>query len=182
MTSADLTQLSKFLSLVLRHEPERIGLTLDEAGWADVEELLNRCARAGRPINRALLARIVETSDKQRFAFNSDQTRIRANQGHSVPVNLGLSPREPPAHLYHGTASRSLTSILQSGLKRGERHHVHLTETPATATAVGQRYGTPVLLRIDAARMHTDGHRFHCSDNNVWLCDEIPPTYLQVMP
>jgi putative RNA 2'-phosphotransferase len=177
-----MTDLSKFLSLVLRHDPARIGLTLDAAGWTEVDELLDRCARAGRSIDRALLLRIVETSDKQRFALSSDQTRIRANQGHSVPVDLGLPPREPPAQLYHGTASRSLTSILQSGLQRGERHHVHLTQTPSTATTVGQRYGVPVLLRIDAARMHADGHRFHCSSNNVWLCDEVPPRYLEVMP
>lgn len=181
-TDPKLTSISKFLSLVLRHEPQRIGLTLDAAGWADVDELLQRCADGGRPIDRALLERIVETSDKQRLAFNPERTRIRANQGHSIDVDLGLAPRVPPAVLFHGTARRFLDSILHSGLSRRERHHVHLTESRSSAVAVGQRHGQPVVLRIDAQRMHAEGHVFHCSDNQVWLCLNVPPLYIEVMP
>jgi putative RNA 2'-phosphotransferase len=177
-----LTSISKFLSLVLRHEPQRIGLELDAAGWTEVDDLLAKCSLAGRPIDRDTLLQVVETSDKQRFALSADQSRIRANQGHSIDVALGLEPRDPPPVLYHGTARRSLESILRTGLNRGERHHVHLTEMLTTARAVGQRYGEPVLLQIDAARMHAQGHHFYCSDNQVWLCDAVPVRYIEVLP
>lgn len=180
-TDRSLTSLSKFLSLVLRHEPERIGITLDDAGWTDVDALLAQCTAAGRPLDRRTLQRIVDSSDKQRFAFNANSTRIRANQGHSVTVDLGLVAVEPPEMLYHGTAEHALPSILVSGLNRGARHHVHLSESFGTATAVGRRNGAPVLLQVAAGRMHAQGHRFYRSDNGVWLCDAVPPGFIEVL-
>lgn len=177
----ELTSLSKFLSLVLRHEPQAIGLVLDDAGWVSTDELLRCLAAANRPTTLELLRQVVETSDKQRFALSDDGSRIRANQGHSVPVELGLAPMTPPDQLYHGTATRFLDSILQDGLMRRARHHVHLTLNADTAGAVGQRYGQLVMLSIDAKRMHADGHLFYCSDNGVWLTDTVPPAYLTVM-
>lgn len=183
MTSnSKLTSISKFLSLVLRHEPQHIGLELDEAGWTPVDVLLHKAAQAGRPISRAELDQVVATSDKKRFAFSEDGLRIRANQGHSVEVDLGLPPVPPPDLLYHGTASRFREAILRDGLQRRERHHVHLTESVATATSVGQRYGQPVLLRIDARRMAAAGFEFRCSANGVWLVDSVPPEFLEVEP
>lgn len=177
-----LTSLSKFLSLVLRHEPGRIGITLDDAGWTDIDALLSRCAAAGRPLDRSTLRRIVDSSDKQRFALSDDGARIRANQGHSVTVDLRLVPVEPPALLYHGTAEHAVPSILASGLNRGARHHVHLSESAGTASAVGRRNGAPVLLRVAAGRMHNEGHTFYRSDNGVWLCDTVPPSFIEVLP
>jgi putative RNA 2'-phosphotransferase len=181
MTSNDkLTAISKFLSYVLRHHPQSIGLALDEAGWAPVDELLARAGSHGRKITRAMLDELVRSNDKQRFAFSEDGQRIRANQGHSVGVELGLAAAVPPDRLFHGTASRFLPSILQSGLDKRSRHHVHLTADVAIALSVGQRYGTPVLLEVAAARMHAEGHRFHRSDNDVWLVEQVPPAYLKV--
>jgi putative RNA 2'-phosphotransferase len=169
---------SKFLSLVLRHQPDLIGLQLDENGWVDVAVLLAACQKNGRGLTRVELDETVRTNNKQRFAFSPDGLRIRANQGHSVDVDLQLEPRTPPDVLYHGTTNRFLESILKSGLQKRQRHHVHLSSDPVTATAVGQRHGRPVILRIDAARMHADGFTFYCSSNNVWLSDEVPPQYL----
>src|SRR6478672_11499013 len=167
-------QNSKFLSLVLRHEPELIGITLDEAGWVAVDELLAGCARQGRAISRAELAEIVRTSDKQRFALSEDGTRIRANQGHSVPVELGHEPATPPEVLYHGTAEKYLASIRREGLRKGERHHVHLSDRVETAKAVGSRHGRLVLLEVAAGRMARDGHTFYRTTNGVWLTDHVP--------
>lgn len=178
MNSKNSLTTSKFLSLVLRHEPQRIGLQLDAAGWSSVEALLSKLAQAGQPLSRETLLQIVATSDKQRFALSEDGLSIRANQGHSVDVALGLPPQVPPAELYHGTASRSLDSIRQTGLNRGSRHHVHLTERPDTAVSVGQRYGVPVILRIDARAMHDAGHVFFCTANRVWLCDAVPAEFI----
>jgi putative RNA 2'-phosphotransferase len=174
--------LSKFLSFVLRHEPQSIGLVLDEAGWADSDELLAKATAAGRPLTRALLHDIVGSSDKQRFSFSADGSRIRANQGHSIDVALGLPPLAPPPVLLHGTATRFLEAILQSGLDKRQRHHVHLTEDAAIARSVGQRYGSVVLLEVDARAMHSDGNLFFRSDNGVWLTDHVPPRYLKVQP
>lgn len=176
----ELRSLSKFLSLVLRHKPQSIGLVLDAAGWASIEELLSRAAAAGRRISRDALAEVVVSSDKQRFALSADGLRIRANQGHSIDVALGLDAATPPDTLFHGTASRFLVAILSAGLDKRQRHHVHLTHDPATARAVGQRYGVPVVLGVDAARLHTDGHVFYRSANGVWLVDHVPPAYLKV--
>jgi len=178
---SELTSISKFLSLVLRHKPQSIGLTLDEAGWAGVDELLAKAATAGRRLSRDALAEVVGSSDKQRFALSADGLRIRASQGHSIDVALGLDPATPPDTLFHGTASRFLAAIQSTGLDKRQRHHVHLSHDPATARAVGQRHGTPVVLEIDAARLCTDGHVFYRSANGVWLVDHVPPAYLKVL-
>jgi putative RNA 2'-phosphotransferase len=175
---SNLVKTSKFLSLVLRHRPEVIGLTLDAQGWADLDDLIARAAARGQTLSRDLIARVVAENDKQRFALSPDGTRIRANQGHSVAVDLALEPHEPPETLYHGTATRNLRSIERDGLRRGQRHHVHLSPDPATARAVGQRHGEPVVLRVAAAAMHRDGHRFYRAENGVWLTDAVPPAYL----
>jgi putative RNA 2'-phosphotransferase len=173
-----LVKLSKFLSLVLRHEPESIGLRLDEQGWADVEELLRCCQAGPQPMTREELEEVVRTNDKKRFAFSPDGTKIRANQGHSIEVNLALEPREPPELLYHGTAQRHLDSIRQSGIHKGERHHVHLSLDEPTAIKVGQRHGKPVVLTIRAGEMHKKGNVFYCSDNGVWLTEHVPPEFI----
>jgi len=132
------TSLSKFLSLVLRHEPQRIGLTLDDAGWVSVNDLLRACATHGKPISLADLQRVVATNDKKRFAFDPTATQIRANQGHSVAVELGYEGSTPPDRLFHGTATRFLDSIRVQGLTKQARHHVHLSADAATATSVGR--------------------------------------------
>lgn len=177
-----LTTVSKFLSLVLRHEPHRIGIALDEAGWTSVDELLRKAAAAGCPFSRATLEEVVANSDKQRFAFSEDGLHIRANQGHSIEIDLDLPALEPPDVLFHGTASRFVESILSSGLERRERHHVHLTQHRQTAVSVGQRYGEPVIMRIDAQAMFAEGHEFRCSANGVWLVDAVPTKFIQVEP
>lgn len=178
----ELKSISKFLSFVLRHEPQSIGLQLDEGGWASVDDLLVKAAAAGKRLDRQKLQRVVDTSDKKRFALSEDGRRIRANQGHSIDVTLGLQAVLPPGLLYHGTASRFLDAILVTGLDKRERHHVHLTEDLNIARSVGQRYGKVVLLEIDAGRMHDDGHLFFRSDNAVWLTDVVPPAYIKVLP
>src|SRR5437763_6865424 len=154
MDPARLVKVSKYLSKHLRHEPERLGLTLAEGGWVEVAELLAACARNQFPITRELLDEVVTTSDKQRFAFDATGTRIRANQGHSTPVDLQLEPRTPPPLLYHGSARHNLTEILAFGLLKMKRHHVHLSHEIATAGQVGRRHGEPVILAIDSAAMH----------------------------
>ena len=169
---------SKFLSLVLRHSPQTIGLKLDSAGWAHTEELLACMARAGRRMSLAQLQAVVAGNNKQRFAFSEDGSRIRANQGHSIKVELELTPQQPPAELYHGTATRFLDAIFQQGLTRQNRHHVHLSASVETASTVGRRHGKLALLTVDAARMAADGHVFYCSDNGVWLTDTVPVGYL----
>ena len=171
-------QTSKFLSLILRHNPEKIGLVLDTEGWASVPELLRLANAAGHPLSQELLLDVVERNDKQRFAMSADGKRIRANQGHSVQADLGLAPTEPPEHLYHGTAERNLASIRRTGLVSGSRNHVHLSPDEATATKVGQRHGRPVVLIVDATSMHRSGHTFYLSANGVWLVDRVPPEYL----
>ncbi|ALK98168.1 RNA 2'-phosphotransferase [Massilia sp. WF1] len=170
---------SKLLSYVLRHRPDSIGLALDAHGWAGVDELLACLDAHGKRIDRALLERTVAGNDKQRFAFNDDRSRIRASQGHSIAVDLQLREAEPPAVLYHGTASRFLKSILAAGLRAGGRQHVHLSADVATAMRVGARHGFPAVLAVDAARMHADGLAFYQSDNGVWLTGEVKPTYLR---
>lgn len=174
----DLKQLSKFLSLILRHEPGKIGLTLDEAGWADVDELLAKLSKHGKAISRQQLEQVVAENDKQRFRFNEDGTRIRANQGHSIAVDLALTPQVPPDILYHGTATRFLDAIRREGLTRQSRQQVHLTADQATARKVGQRHGKAVILTVDAAAMAHAGHLFYQSDNGVWLTDHVPVAYL----
>lgn len=174
-----LVSQSKFLSMVLRHKPQSIGLTLDEAGWATTPQLLERVAAAGKRMSLEDLRQIVAADSKQRFAFSEDGLRIRASQGHSIEVDLGLSPEQPPDLLYHGTATRFLDSIRAQGLTKQSRHHVHLSAHLATASAVGQRYGKLAILLVDAKRMHEDGHVFYQSDNGVWLTDAVPVCYLR---
>jgi putative RNA 2'-phosphotransferase len=173
----DLVRLSKRMSKVLRHDPARVGITLDEQGWVPVADLL-----AALRIDREQLDAVVAGNDKQRFAVQrgpDGRDRIRANQGHSVPVELGLDPVPPPPVLYHGTAAAVLGSIMATGLERRARHHVHLSVDVATARRVGARRAGPVaILRVDAAAMARDGHTFYRSDNGVWLTDTVPPAYL----
>jgi putative RNA 2'-phosphotransferase len=178
--SPDLVRLSKFLSLVLRHEPERIGINLDPEGWVAVEDLLAAAARAGKPISREQLDLVVATNDKKRFAFSPDGARIRASQGHSVEVDLGLPPVVPPERLFHGTATRFLDSIRAEGLRPQSRQHVHLSPDEETAVKVGQRHGKPVVLVVFAGAMHHEGHLFFRSENGVWLTAEVPVRYLEV--
>ena len=172
---------SKFLSLVLRHEPQAAGVTLDEAGWVDVATLLSGCAKAGVQIDDAELREIVRTSDKQRFALSDDGTRIRANQGHSVEVELGYEPADPPETLWHGTAEKHAESIRREGLIKGSRHHVHLSPSAETASAVGRRHGKLVMLEVAAGQMCRDGFTFYRSANGVWLTDHVPVKYLRVI-
>jgi putative RNA 2'-phosphotransferase len=169
---------SKLLSLVLRHDPQAAGIELDEAGWVAVSDLLAGCARAGVSITADELGEIVRTSDKQRFALSEDGMRIRANQGHSVDVHLGHAPATPPEVLWHGTAEKCVASIRAQGLVKGARHHVHLSPTPETASAVGRRHGRLVLLEVAAGRMHRDGRAFFLTPNGVWLTDHVPVAYL----
>jgi putative RNA 2'-phosphotransferase len=178
MNTKQRTHISKFLSLVLRHEPQSIGLTLDSSGWASVDDLLARCNAAGEPISREQLDEVVATNEKKRFAFSEDGARIRASQGHSVAVELGYAPAEPPEILYHGTAKRFLPSIKSTGLNKGDRHHVHLSATQETAKTVGDRHGPSVVLTIRSGEMRSQGHLFFISDNQVWLTDHVPLKYI----
>jgi putative RNA 2'-phosphotransferase len=176
-----MVKVSKFLSLVLRHQPDRIGLKLDPAGWVSVEELLEACQSHGFALTKSELGAVVAGSDKQRFSFSDDRLQIRANQGHSVKVDLGYQPTAPPEELYHGTVERFLISILDGGLSQGKRHHVHLSADLDTAQKVGARRGIPVILRVMSGRMHRDGYLFFRSENGVWLTDKVPPEYLEVI-
>ena len=181
MPADPIVATSKLLSYVLRHRPDSIGLALDSQGWAAVDDLLAQLGASGHELDRALLERVVDENDKQRFAFSADRTRIRASQGHSVAVDLALAPTAPPPVLYHGTASRFLKSILTEGLHAAARHHVHLSADVETAKRVGTRHGFPAVLRVDAARMHADGMVFYRSDNGVWLTNAVLPRYLATM-
>ena len=171
---------SKLLSLVLRHRPELVGVDLDAGGWVDVDVLLAGLAAHGRPMTRAQLERVVTSDDKQRFLLRDG--RIRASQGHSVPVDLGLEPVPPPDVLFHGTPERNVDSVLREGLHRGSRHHVHLSPDVTTATRVGARRGRPRVLEVDALAMARDGAVFLRSENGVWLVDAVPPRYLRLVP
>ncbi len=172
------TAVSKFLSVVLRHRPSTIGIALDPAGWVEVDALLRGCAKHGRPLRRAELDEVVAKCSKQRFAFSVDGSRIRANQGHSIDVELDHEAAEPPDVLFHGTVRRLLPAIREHGLLRMERHHVHLSPDEATARAVGGRRGKPIVLRVDARAMRADGHTFHRTPNGVWLTAAVPSEYL----
>lgn len=173
-------QLSKTLSYILRHRPDEYGLTPDDAGWVEVDALLAALTARNRRVTRDDLERVVRDNDKQRFALSDDGARIRASQGHSIEVALGYTPREPPALLYHGTVARVLAAIRSEGLIRQTRQHVHLSATRETAVSVGARRGRPIVLEVEAAAMHADGHPFYLSDNGVWLADHVPPRYLRI--
>ncbi len=170
---------SKFLSRVLRHRPDSIGLELDANGWADVDTLLARCHDHGRFLTRADLAEVVARCDKQRFAISPDGERVRACQGHSVAVELGYIASTPPAVLFHGTAQSRIGSIRREGLRRMRRHHVHLSADAQTARHVGSRHGRAVVLIVRAASMAAEGHAFYLSENGVWLTEQVPPGYLE---
>src|SRR5579862_2911760 len=179
MNEKEKTRTSKFLSLVLRHEPQRIGIQLDAAGWVAVDELLAALAKNEVTLRREDLEEVVATNEKKRFAFSEDGRWIRASQGHSLEVSLGYAPQTPPALLYHGTATRFLDSIKAEGLRKGERHHVHLSADPETAAKVGQRHGKPAVLVIRADEMHTAGHAFFISENGVWLTEHVPAAFIE---
>lgn len=178
MDNARQVKISKYLSKYLRHTPERIGLTLEAGGWVNVDDLLSACAAHQFAVTRAELEQVVAANDKQRFAFDATHTRIRANQGHSVSVDLQLEPQTPPDVLYHGTGEKSVSVILQSGLLKMARHHVHLSTDIETAHKVGMRHGRPAIFVIDAAEMQDAGFVFYCSENGVWLVEQVPPQYL----
>lgn len=181
MNDRERIRWSKFLSRHLRHAPQEIGLILEEGGWVLVEDLLTACRRHRVSLTHEQLAEIVTRCEKQRFALDATGTRIRANQGHSVEVDLQLTPTTPPAILYHGTARHFLDSILARGLLRMSRHHVHLSSTISTARTVGSRHGEVVVLEVDAERLAASGQVFYCSENGVWLVEEVPPGYLRVL-
>jgi putative RNA 2'-phosphotransferase len=173
-----LVRISKFLSLVLRHQPEKIGLNLSQSGWASVDRLIEASRRHGIEFTLEELQNTVASNDKRRFSLSEDGLWIRANQGHSIKVELGYAPTVPPEILYHGTAERFLTSIKQQGLVKAKRNHVHLSADVDTATKVGRRHGKPVVLRIEAGRMRQDGYIFYLSANGVWLTEGVPVRYL----
>lgn len=178
MNEKELIRLSKRLARHLRHDPAALGLTLAPDGWVAVDSLLGALRAHGFPVTRAQLDEVVATNTKRRFAFDETGTRIRANQGHSVAVDLGLPDATPPDVLYHGTVAKFLDAIFREGLRPMNRHAVHLSATTDTARTVAARRGKPVILRIDAAAMTAAGHRFQVSANNVWLTATVPPPYL----
>lgn len=179
MNEKTAKHISKLLSLVLRHSPETIDLKLDKNGWATVEELIQKCNKAGNSIDFDLLEYVVENNDKMRFSFNDDKAKIRANQGHSISVELNLKEVEPPEYLYHGTVAKFISEIKDKGLQKMTRQHVHLSADKETATKVGSRRGVPVILIINSAAMFREGYKFYLSDNNVWLTDAVPIKYIQ---
>lgn len=174
-------KLSVFISLLLRHKPEIVGLALDDQGYLQVDQLIKGVNNIGRFIDKNILEEIVMTDNKQRYSYNSDYTKIRANQGHSIEVNLGLLECQPPKKLYHGTSDKYVNLILDSGLKKQGRQYVHLSENIDTATSVGSRRGKPVILLVNSYKMYKDGYKFFKSENNVWLIDSVSKEYLEVL-
>lgn len=178
-TDKTLVSTSKFLSLVLRHQPEVVGMELDEEGWLDIAQLIDAANQHGKRLSLELLHEVVATNDKKRFALSEDGLRIRASQGHSVTgVDLKLAEKTPPTTLYHGTVAAFIESIRSTGLEKRSRNHVHLSADEETATKVGSRRGKPIILRVDAAAMHQGGHCFYVSANGVWLVDAVPLSFL----
>ncbi|MGK0387663.1 MAG: putative RNA 2'-phosphotransferase [Maribacter sp.] len=178
MQNKHVKNISKFLSLVLRHKPQVIGLNLDKQGWTSVEELLEKLTTHKKGITMSELEWIVENNNKKRFAFNEDKTRIRANQGHSLTLDLGYEAVEPPEFLYHGTATRFIDSIKKTGLEKRNRYHLHLSQELDTATSVGGRHGKSIILIIKSKEMHQAGHDFFVSENGVWLTDHVPLNFI----
>lgn len=176
--STQLKHISKFMSLVLRHKPEEIDLQVNENGWANVEELIEKINAKGIKVDKGTIDEVVATNDKKRFAFNDDKTMIRASQGHSIEVELDLPVTIPPDILYHGTATRFLESILTEGLQKQSRQHIHLSATIEAAIVVGSRHGKPVILTINAKAMQDAGCKFYLSANGVWLTDVVPVQYI----
>ncbi len=180
MNDSRLIKISRYLSRHLRHAPSRIGIQLAPGGWVPVSELLDACQKNKFPVQLSELKEVVAKNDKQRFSFDSTGNLIRANQGHSVEVDLQLQPAVPPDILYHGTGSTAVESILSQGIRKMSRHHVHLSADVQTARQVGARHGIPAVFAVDAAAMQGDGHPFYCSANQVWLVDFVPPNYLKL--
>ncbi|WP_284462644.1 RNA 2'-phosphotransferase [Chryseobacterium sp.] len=178
MNEIEIKKISKFLSLILRHQPESIGLNLDENGWADVEELRTKSAKKRMHFTLEELDEVVETNNKKRFAFNDDKTKIRASQGHSIDIDLALEALQPPEFLYHGTAETNISSILEKGIEKINRQHVHLSADKETATKVGMRHGKPIILTIRTGKMHEDGLFFYQSANGVWLTEFVDSKYI----
>ncbi|MET3536968.1 RNA 2'-phosphotransferase [Chryseobacterium limigenitum] len=178
MNEQQKKKTSKFLSYVLRHHPELINLNLDENGWANVDELITKSANDSQGFTFEELDEIVQTNDKKRFIFNEDKTRIRANQGHSIGIDLALKPQQPPEFLYHGTAQSNIESILEKGIEKRSRQYVHLSQDKETATKVGMRHGKPIILTIRTGEMFERGIEFYLSDNEVWLTDFVDAKYL----
>jgi putative RNA 2'-phosphotransferase len=174
----NLKHISKFMSLVLRHKPEEIGLHLDENGWADVNELIEKMNGKGIKVTIGVINEVVATNEKKRFAFNEDKTMIRASQGHSVDTDLALAPAEPPEFLYHGTGEKNVNAILAEGIQKRSRQHVHLSAEKATAVNVGSRHGKPVVLAVQSGEMHREGIAFYLSANGVWLTDFVDVKYI----
>lgn len=178
MNEKERTRVSRFLSLVLRHKPQEIGLQLDGQGWTDVAELIDKAAAAGKIFTVQELEQIVATNDKQRFAYNEDRTRIRASQGHSIEVELQLEAANPPEQLYHGTVEKFLRAIQSQGLRKMNRHHVHMSKDRSTAEKVGDRRGEAIILTINSGDMSREGFDFYLSANGVWLTDHVPVKYI----
>lgn len=176
----DLNKTSKFISLILRHKPETIGISLDEHGWASVSELIEGISKK-QYIDMAMLEKIVATDSKQRYSFNEDKTLIRANQGHSIPVDVELPVKKPPVILYHGTGEKYVSSIDEQGLIPKSRLYVHLSGDESTAKVVGARHGKPVIYEIYASQMYNDGYVFYQSVNGVWLTKSVPVKYMKKM-
>ena len=174
-----LDKLSMFISLVLRHKPDAAGIALDEHGWANVEELLDGINNTGRKMDMGVLEEIVRTDYKQRYSFNEDKTLIRANQGHSIPVDVELKEEGPPEFLYHGTADRFIKAIMEEGLKPMCRLYVHLSKDMETANKVGKRHGNPVILKVHSGQMSREGIKFYLSENGVWLTKKVDVEYLE---
>ena len=180
MTPETLKTKSKWLSKHLRHAPQKVGLVLEEGGWVEVADLLKAANANHLSLSRAQLEELVKSSDKQRFSFDASGTKIRANQGHSVAVDLQLQAQTPPDVLYHGTAEKNREAITAEGLHKGRRHHVHLSRDVQTAVQVGARHGKPLVLKIDALGMHAADFDFYRSENGVWLVEAVPPRFISV--
>lgn len=180
MNQKEIIQKSKFLSLILRHKPEEIDLELDNNGWANVNELLLKCQQNGINLDFEKLKIILEINNKKRFTFNDDFTKIRANQGHSIDIEMDYKEIEPPEYLYHGTSTKNSHSILEFGIKKMQRQYVHLSLDIETALNVGQRHGKPIVFSVNTKQMFIDGFKFYLSKNNVWLTNFVPNKYIKI--
>lgn len=178
MLDRRLIEISRYLAKHLRHRPERLDIALAAGGWVPIDTLLKACSLNSFPITRQELDEVVARNDKKRYSYDETGTRIRANQGHSVEIDLQLEPVEPPTVLYHGTGHDAVELILECGILKMSRHHVHLSTTIETAKKVGARHGRPVVFQVDSAAMHQEGIAFYCCDNGVWLVDHVPPQFL----
>ncbi|MBL0294163.1 MAG: RNA 2'-phosphotransferase [Saprospiraceae bacterium] len=179
ISEKQITHISKFLSLVLRHQPETIDIQLDQNGWTDVKDLIEKANNYGIKFDREILNHIVATNPKKRFAYNDTFDKIRASQGHSVEIELGYTNQKPPEILFHGTAEKFVQSILDTGLEKGNRQQVHLSADVETAIKVGQRHGKPFVFKVVAEKMYNDNFEFFISDNGIWLTDNVPTKYLK---